>query len=139
MPTDEAPSPIPQLNLPKRRALHIKRKLQMPEASDAIYCFDSFETFCDFCKFLQSSVVKNEMGDIAKYSSLYEYNSNYYLIFSRIILEQAASKFICTTINEFAHFIENPELYERKITEYGKLIMKENAINTCIENFVLKK
>jgi len=79
------------------------------------------------------------MGDIAKYSSLYEYNSNYYLIFSRIILEQAASKFICTTINEFAHFIENPELYERKITEYGKLIMKENAINTCIENFVLKK
>lgn len=108
----------------------------MPETSDAIYRFASFEAFCDFCGFLQNSIVKDEMGDIAKYSKLYEYNSNYYLILSKIVLEEAPSKFICTTINEFAHFVENPELYERKITEYGTLIMKENAINICIENFV---
>ena len=136
---NEENSPLnPQADTSKKKSLHIRRKLQMPETSNALYSFESFEAFCDFCEFLQNSTIKEELGDIAKYSKLYEYNSNYYLFLSRIILEESPSNFICTIITEFAHFVENPELYERKVTEYGSLIMKENAINTCIENFVLR-
>ncbi len=44
--------------------------------------------------------------------------------------------FFCSAITEFAHFVDNSELFEKKITEYGKLIIKENAIQACTEYFV---
>lgn len=133
---EESPKGNFNINLPRKKSVHIKRKIQLPENSRALYCFEGFETFCEFCSFLQKSVMKDKISELAKNSSLYEYNSNYYLLLTKIDLNKIESRFICTNITEFAHFVDNPELYERKVGEYGSIIMGENAINTCIENFV---
>lgn len=69
-------------------------------------------------------------------TDLYEYNDNYYLIFNNSNLDLELITFICPTITEFAHFVDNSVLFEKKITEYGKLIIKDNAISTCMEHFV---
>lgn len=133
---EEINDSLPKFNPSKKMSLHIKRKNNTPENSKAIYCFETFEAFCDFCKFIKNSTYKDIILDVSRNSSLYEYNSNYYLILSNIDLNLKASLFVFNAITEFSHFISNPELYERKITEYGKLIMESNAIITCTENFV---
>ena len=96
----------------------------------------TFEAFCNFCEFIKNSTYKDIILDISENSKLHEYNSNYYLTLSNIDLNSKASIFVFNAITEFSHFISNPELYERKIAEYGKVIMDNNAIITCTENFV---
>ncbi len=119
----------------KKKSLHIKRKSPEFASSKTIYSFDSFDSFCDFCTFLQKSRFKNQLSTFAFASDLYEYNSNYYLIFTEIDLNSEVIKFICPTITEFAHFVDNSELFEKKITEYGKPIIKETALTTAIAHF----
>ena len=38
-------------------------------------------------------------------------------------------------ISEFALCIKDESLQERKIQEYGKVIIQKNAINTCLKYF----
>lgn len=125
-------------NVPKKKTLHIKRKSPTLDTSKTIYSFESFESFCDYCSFLQHSMYNTKISKLAKSCELYKYNSNYYLIFTNINLKSDAVNFICHSITEFAHFIDNSELFEKKITEYGTPIIKKNAIKTCIEHFVQK-
>ncbi|MCI8621112.1 MAG: adaptor protein MecA [Clostridia bacterium] len=120
----------------KQKSLHIKRKTPMPENSRLIYCFDSFDTFCEFCSYIKNSSLKNELEELSHFSSLFEYKSNYYLILRKLNSNSKIANFICSSLSEFSHFIENPELFERKLIEHGKVIMVKNAILTCIENFV---
>ena len=122
--------------LPKKKTLHIKRKRPAFASSKTIYSFDSFDAFCDFCTFLEKSPYKEDLSSIANAADLYEYNSNYYLIFTGIDLDSKVINFICPAITEFAHFVDNSELFEKKITEYGTVIIKDNAIQTTIEHFV---
>lgn len=122
--------------LPKKKTLHIKRKRPVFASTKTIYSFESFDAFCDFCNFLEKSHYKEELASIANASDLYEYNSNYYLIFTGIDLDSKIIGFICPVITEFAHFVDNSELFEKKITEYGTPIIKDNAIKTTIEHFV---
>lgn len=133
---DEINDNSSKLKPSKKMSLHIKRKTPTPENSKAIYCFDTFEAFCDFCEFIKNSTYKDMIAYISENSMLYEYNSNYYLTLSKIDLTCNSTLFVFNAITEFSHFVSNPELYERKITEYGNLIMKSNAILTCTENFV---
>lgn len=130
---EKTPSKLP---LKKKKTVHIKRKSQIPSKAKTIYSFDSFDSFCDFCTFLDKSPYRNEVSEFATSSDLYEYHSNYYLIFTDINLEASIVRFIAPSITEFAHLVNNSELFERKITEYGKLIMKGNAISKATEYFV---
>lgn len=122
--------------LKKKTALHIKRKNPMLGKTKTIYSFESFDAFCDFCTFLDKNPHREEISNFAKSADLYEYNSNYYLIFTDINLESNLIKFIVPSITEFAHVVDNSELFERKITEYGKPIIKGNAISKTTEYFV---
>lgn len=116
--------------------LHIKRKSPDLNQEKTIYSFESFDTFCDFCTFINKSAFSQDISNFAKSSDLYEYNNCYYLIFTEVKLDSRMSAFICSTITEFAHYVEHSKLFERKITEYGKLVIKENAIKTVTEYFV---
>lgn len=120
----------------KKKTLHIKRKRPTFASSKTIYSFESFDSFCDFCTFLEKSPFKEELSSFASTSDLYEYNSNYYLVFTGINLNSELLDFICPCITEFAHFVNNSELFEKKITEYGNLIIKDVAITKAIEHFV---
>lgn len=116
--------------------LHIKRKSPDLNQEKTIYSFESFDTFCDFCNFINKSNYSEELSNFAKSSDLYEYNECYYLIFTGINLKTQMSAFICSTITEFAHYVDHSKLFERKITEYGNPIIKEKAIKTITEYFV---
>jgi len=39
------------------------------------------------------------------------------------------------SIIEFGNHVNNSELFERKLKEYGKTIFEINAINNCIKHF----
>ncbi len=104
----------------KKKTVHIKRKSPKLRSSKTIYSFDSFDSFCDFCTFISQNVNQEEIKDFVTTSNLYEYNSSYYLILTNINLESPKIHFFCSTITEFAHFVEHSELFEKKIQEYRK-------------------
>lgn len=118
----------------KKKKVNIKRKTSNINTDKAIYCFNSFDEYCEFCGFLNNNILKN-MNDFVDTISLYEYNEKYYLVFSNIHVNINLLKTFCSSITEFARFVENPCLFESKLLEYGKLVMKDNAIDTCIKHF----
>lgn len=118
----------------KKKRVHIKRKSPTPDASKAIYCFQTFDDFCEFCKFLDNSVLR-QVNAFAQSVSLYAYQENYYLIFTEMRMNTSLLKTFCSTITEFASFIKDSSLFESKIVEYGTVVMKDTAITTCIKHF----
>lgn len=119
----------------RRKNVHIKRKNPDINLEKTIYSFESFDSFCEFCNFLSNTLEETQILDFAKESSLYEYNSNYYLILSNINVNSKSLKYICSSITEFAHFVNSSELFESKIKEYGRLVIEKSAILTCMEYF----
>lgn len=120
----------------KKKNLHIKRKSPTVNFEKTIYSFESFDAFCDFCTFLKDNLHESQISEFAKSSDLYEYNSNFYLILSDINVTSPNLKYICSSITEFAHFVNSSELFERKVKEYGRLIISSSALLTCMEYFV---
>lgn len=118
----------------KKKKVNIKRKTSNINTEKAIYCFNSFDEYCGFCNFLNNNIFRY-MNDFADSISLYEYNEKYYLIFSNIHVNINLLKSFCSSITEFAHFVENADLFESKLLEYGNLVIKDNAIDICIKHF----
>ncbi len=119
----------------KRKTLRIKRKLANTNSSKAIYKFNSFDEFCNYCTYIKS----NNLLDINKFSknsSLYFYDNSYYLIFLGIDTNYTNVKGIYATNSEFATLVQKPEIFESKLIEYGKPVMKRNAINRLIKYFI---
>jgi len=121
-------------NVFKKKKVNIRRKTRAVDLSKAIYCFNSFEEYCSFCSFLNNSIFKH-MDNFADNTALYEYNEKYYLVITNIHMNNNLLKSFCSSITEFASFIDNASLFENKLLEYGILVMKEQAIGTCIEHF----
>ena len=119
----------------KRRNVNSKRKKTPLNLEKTIYSFATFDIFCDFCSFLKNTLDEAQILDFAKESTLYEYNSNYYLVLSKINPNSPGIKHICSSVVEFAEFVNSSELFESKIKEYGKLIIEKNALLTCMEYF----
>ncbi len=94
--------------------------------------FNTFDEYLEFCNSLDFT--KSTYIDFKK-SSLYLYKSKYYLCIN--ITNKGLQKFkaIHLSIIEFAMHINNSDLFESKLKEYGKIIFKTNAINNCIKHF----
>lgn len=118
----------------KKKKINIKRKVSVIDTKKAIYCFNSFDEYCSFCAFLNSNFLKF-MNNFADSMSLYEYNNKYYLVISNIHVNTNFLKTFCSSITEFARFVEDSNLFENKLIEYGNSIMKNNAIDMCIKHF----
>lgn len=125
----------PEVEKSSQKKVKIKRKTNKPSKTLTIYKFDSFDYFCDFCTYLSTSPSKDLLPKL-KNSKLYKYNENYYLTFHNINISLEKLKSLHLLITEFASFSNNTDLFERKLLEYGKIIIKSNAINTCIKHFV---
>lgn len=121
-------------NTYKKKKVNIKRKVCQINTEKAIYCFNTFDEYCAFCNFLNNNILKY-MDDFADNISLFEYNSKYYLVISNIHINTNLLRTFCSSIIEFARFIEDASLFENKLIEYGNLIMKDHAIDTCIRHF----
>ena len=57
------------------------------------------------------------------------------MVFHSIKNNPQKLKLFGTTISEFGTYIQNSDLFERKLLEYGKKIIGSNAINTINKNF----
>ena len=118
----------------KRRKIKTKRKSFNFQNNTAIYCFENFDIFCDFCCALNN--FKNfSAKKISKDISLYLYNDTYYLVLKNIDIKYESLKLFYSTISEFSkstHFSNN---FSNKLLEHGKVIIKKNAINIAIKHF----
>ena len=119
---------------PKRKNVKIKRKTTNTNFKKAIYQFESFDEFCNFCNYIDNTKLKGLNG-FSKNSSLYLYDNTYFLVISDINSSFPDLKGFYAAISEFAKMVNNPEAFESKLTEYGKAIMKKNAIIRCTEYF----
>lgn len=120
--------------LPLKRPC-VKRKSLNNSSKKTIYKFDNFDYFCDFCEYLKNNL-NMEIDKISKASSLYFYKNTYYLIFNNTKISQKLSKLLYITFSEFLSPYSFSNVFENKLFEYGKLIIKSNAINTGIKYFL---
>lgn len=118
----------------KRKNVKIKRKVATTNYKKAIYRFDSFDEFCNFCTYINNGYV-SFLERFAKNNSLYLYKNKYYLIISDINANHSNVKGFFSVITEFAKCINHAEEFESKLLEYGKPIMKRNAIKRTFEYF----
>ncbi len=112
----------------------VKRYTTTPNKALSIYSFNTFDEFCEFCNYIQTSNL-NKFIDKLKNSSLVLYKGTYYLILSNLRLNVTDLKSFSYTISEFSSRVKNEELLERKLKEYGKVIIPKNAIATCLKYF----
>ena len=95
--------------------------------------FDTLDNYLDFCNSL--IIDKNTTYSFLENSSLYLYESKYYLCLNVATEDINSFKSIHYLLIEFASHMDNGNLFERKLKEYGKIICASNAINTCIKYF----
>ena len=117
----------------KNKILKIKRKNLDTLSKHLIYKFDSFDDFCSLSNFVVNS--DNDFYSISKTMILFLYKDTYYLYISNINTKQNNIKQMHTLLSEFGTYVDNSELFARKLTEYGKIIIKNNAIKTCNKFF----
>ena len=122
--------------IPKRvRIKAVPIKNAQPNVNPLIYSFNTFEDFCSFCAFFNKNHIKNYSKFIKK-DSLYTYNSLYYLILINTETQEPSKKSFYSSITEFAEYVKSPAIFERKLKEYGKIVISNKAIQTCIKHFV---
>lgn len=119
-------------NNTKGKNLKIKRKNLDMTSRQLIYKFNDFEDFCQFSNFI--SKIKN-FYYISKSMILYSYKDSYYLCISNINIEHDSIKQLYTLITEFGTYVDNSEIFARKLTECGKIVIKNNAIKNCNKFF----
>lgn len=119
---------------PKRRSVKIKRRTTKTNCKKAIYKFESFDEFCAFCSYINNGKLHNLVG-FAKNTALYSYDNTYFLVIIDINLNYPELKSFYASISEFAKHVDYSAGFESKLIEYGKPIMKRNAIGRSIEYF----
>jgi len=127
-------APETQKNLSPKKNLLVKRKSVKIETQNVIYSFDSFDDFCSFSTYIKNSNL-SDLKDFSKDFSLYLYNNTYYLVISKINTNFKNLPSFYSSISEFAKLVTYSKTFEAKLLEYGKCIMKKNAIKKCIEYF----
>ena len=121
----------------KNKQLKIKRKNINMNTTHVIYRFNSFDDFINFSNFL--SKLKN-WESIAKKITLYNYKDNYYLSFTDLNNSNAeAVKKLYTLICEFGTYVDNSDIFIKKLNECGKIILKHNAVKLCNKHFQYNK
>lgn len=111
-----------------------KRKMANSTSTTAVYQFNSFDEFCNFCTYLNNTKLGN-LKKIAKTIALYEYSSKYFLVFSEIDTDFKDISLFYTSISEFARLASNSPCFTSKLIEYGKTVFKNNAIKNGIKFF----
>lgn len=123
----------PKVATPKiKKKFTTKRKLTDTNTSNAIYCFSTFEDYCNFLDAIHSC--SGSIHNIAKSAILYKYRSSYYLVLSNINLKHPNKLIFNSYITEFARYTNNSDLFVCKLKEVGDLIIKNNALKFCLGN-----
>lgn len=122
-------------NTYKTKKLNIKRKTPTIDSKKVIYCFDHFDEFLGYCEFLKNDILKY-LEDFTSHTRLYEYHDKYYFVLENIKANDHLLKSFASSITEFAHFVDDSDLFESKLLEYGTVIFSNNAISECLKHFI---
>ena len=120
-----------------KKILTIKKTSNIFNASSLIYQFNEFEDFCEFCDFSNSSNYIN-IKKLYKSSVLYSYNNTYYLVIDGINLTNHSLLALHSNLLEFSSLTKYTKNFKFKLKEHGKIIIKNNAINTGMKYFSYK-
>ena len=118
----------------KKKNIQFRRKNEKLTTSSAIYSFNSFDDFSEFCSYLNANSLL-ELDKISKNFSLYTYKNKYYLLITNINLNYENLKTFYYTISEFGHFVNNPEIFKSLLLEHGTSVIKKNAIKNTLKYF----
>lgn len=119
----------------KKKKLIAKRKTFNVQNKQAIYAFEDFNTFCDFCCSLNHSGEKFDSKKLSKNIVLYLYNDTYYLVLQNINADYEYITMFYSIISEFAKLSSFSINFSNKLLEHGKVIIKKDAINMGIKYF----
>ena len=122
-------------NNDSKRKLIIKRKTNTPSLKNAIYEFDNFDYFCDFCNSI-SKIENLNIDKLAKKIVLYNYQNKFFLIFKDINFNNAYIHKVFNILSEFSKFQNFSTNFEYKLSEHAKIYIKNNAILKGIQYFV---
>ena len=100
----------------------------------SIYRFDDFEQYCSFCSALHSHAQFRTRG-LVHFSSLYAYKGAYYLVLNGYNFRHDSYLLFASLLCEFGAFCTHSIDFEHRLKEYGKCIMKKNAISTTFKFF----
>lgn len=129
--------PSEDLSIPstsRKKTLKIKRKYTQIVKNRLVYSFNSFDDFCLFCNSLDVNIIKN-INKISKNISLYFFKDTYFLLLNNINTDYKYTKSFVTKLSEFATYMHNPNILEYRLREYGKVIIENRAIRTCVKYF----
>ncbi len=118
----------------KKKTLKIKRRYTQIVKNKLIYSFNSFDDFILFCNCLDENIIKN-INKVSKNISLYLFKDTYFLLLNNINTDYKCTKPFVTKLAEFATYMHNSNILEYKLREYGKVIIENRAIKTCIKYF----
>jgi len=127
---------LPENNLvkaPLKRKVKVKRKISNLETSQAVFSFETYDDFFYFMKFIKNQNIN--IKNISKNLSLYEYKNMYYLVLNKINLDNPITKKFYSLVVEFGTYVNNSDLFIRKLFESGNIVIKNNAIFNYI-NFI---
>lgn len=128
---------ITSCKVPQKRLI-AKRKTLNPSNKIAIYKFENFDEFCDFCECI-NKVSEFDIKNFSKNISLYLYNNTYYLLISNINTSYCGANLFYSMISEFSKPVSYSSSFENKLIEHANAIIKRNAIATGIKYFVHDK
>lgn len=111
----------------KKKKLIYKRKLPKSNRELIIYCFNTFDNYCDFCNFLDSTSACY-LGS----SCLVKYNSKYYLLLNNIKMNSINSKNFFTYLSEFSTLYSTSTIVANILLEHGEQLIPEKAIEIGI-------
>lgn len=118
-----------------KSGVHIKKNRDLTDSRVAIYAFNCFDDFIDFCNFLVSNF-DDRVEIFSINSMLFLYDSIYYLVINDVVTDLNLLEGFCACISEFAYFVSNSNCFENKIREFGDLIVEKDAILTVSNYFV---
>ena len=118
----------------KRKNIRYKRKNEKLSSSLAIYSFDTFDDFCEFCLYINSNSLI-VLDKISKNYNLFTYKDKYFLVINNIDLSYENLSIFNYIVSEFGHFVSSPETFNSILLEHGNLIIKRNAIKNILKYF----
>ena len=121
----------------QKKKVRARRRSIVSESKLSIYKFNNFEDYITFCDYARKRLNDSTYTKLKK-STLYKYNSKYYLRIQINNLDLNTFKAIHCLIIEFAVLISNSDIFERKLIEYGNVIFKSNAILNCVKAFLIE-
>jgi adapter protein MecA 1/2 len=110
-----------------RKKFTVRRKKTNETSSlSSIYCFNSFDDYCNFLEALHTNL--KSLNSAAKSAILYTYKNSYYLVLSKINLNNPNRLTLYSYLIEFANHIEYADVFISKLNESGKVVIKNNAL-----------